>query len=291
MEAPHPFLPPDAKPSSLIWVESVVYTTTSDECGAVPNAVWAMDVSKPAAERKPVSWQTGGPNIAGSTGLALGTDGTLFVALGKASAKRGAPSYSEAVVSLDRATLKPKDWFTAAGADFNSTPIVIRVKDRDLVAATANDGRLYLLDAASLGGADHKTALAVSDKFGAAGGLATFEDGGVRYIVASAAGRVVAFRIGDESGKVTLTSAWQSREVASPLPPIVVNGMVFAVSGGQKTVPGVLYVLDAASGKTLWSSGTKITSVARGGLSAGGGQVYLVTKDNHLYAFGIPLEH
>ena len=58
--------------------------------------------------------------------------------------------------------------------------------------------------------------------------------------------------------------------------------MVFAASGGGKVAPAVLYVLDAASGKTLWNSGTKITSIARGGLSAGGGQVYLVTKDNHL---------
>jgi outer membrane protein assembly factor BamB len=50
-------------------------------------------------------------------------------------------------------------------------------------------------------------------------------------------------------------------------------------------------VLDAATGKAMWNSGTKITSFARGGLSAGGGQVYLVTYDNQLYAFGIPLEH
>jgi hypothetical protein len=50
-------------------------------------------------------------------------------------------------------------------------------------------------------------------------------------------------------------------------------------------------VLDGATGKTMWSSGTKITSFARAGLSAGGGQVYVVTYDNHLYAFGIPMEH
>ena len=56
-------------------------------------------------------------------------------------------------------------------------------------------------------------------------------------------------------------------------------------------MPAVLYVLDAASGKTLWTSGTKITSFARAGLAAGAGQVYLVTYDNHLYAFGIPMEH
>ena len=50
-------------------------------------------------------------------------------------------------------------------------------------------------------------------------------------------------------------------------------------------------MLDGATGKELWSSGKTITSFARAGLSAGGGQVYLVTYDNHLYAFGIPMEH
>ena len=56
-------------------------------------------------------------------------------------------------------------------------------------------------------------------------------------------------------------------------------------------MPAVLYVLDGATGKQLWTSGTTITSFARAGLAAGGGQVYVVTFDNHLYAFGIPMEH
>jgi outer membrane protein assembly factor BamB len=64
-----------------------------------------------------------------------------------------------------------------------------------------------------------------------------------------------------------------------------------AAQRAQRSVPAVLYVFDAATGRTMWSSGTTITSFARGGLAAGGGQVYLVTYDNHLYAFGIPLEH
>ena len=119
-------------------------------------------------------------------------------------------------------------------------------------------------------------------------------------------GRVVAFKLIDEGGSWSLAPGWQSRDLTSPLAPIVVNGMVIAVSSGeyrgtaaslssaqraQKSVPAVLYVLDAVTGKTMWSSGTKITSFARGGLAAGDGQVYVVTYDNHLYAFGIPLEH
>jgi outer membrane protein assembly factor BamB len=119
-------------------------------------------------------------------------------------------------------------------------------------------------------------------------------------------GRIVAFRLRDEGGKLSLEPVWQSQDFTSPLAPIVVDGMVFAVSSGeyrggpaslsaaqraQRSGPAVLYVLDAATGRAMWNSSTKITSFARGGLSAGGGQVYVVTYDNQLYAFGIPLEH
>jgi outer membrane protein assembly factor BamB len=42
----------------------------------------------------------------------------------------------------------------------------------------------------------------------------------------------------------------------------------------------------------LWSSGTAIGSFVRGvAPSAGDGQVYVVTFDGTVYAFGIPLEH
>jgi outer membrane protein assembly factor BamB len=326
MEPPVPFLPPDTKASALIWVDGVVYTTTSGECGGVPNAVWALDLTAPADARKTMSWKTGGAPIAGGSGVAFGTDGTLYVALGKSPVKTAAGGHADAVVALSRETLEPKDWFTAPGADFNATPIVIRHEDRDLIAATANDGRLFLLDAASLGGSDHRKPLAVTPKFtgaGAATELATFELDGTRWILATAAGpagdvkftsnglapngRIVAFKLVDEGGALSLAPGWQSRDLTSPLAPIVVNGMVVAVSSGEhrpaptaslsaaerakRSVPAVLYVLEATTGKTLWTSGTKITSFARGGLSAGGGQVYLVTYDNHLYAFGIPMEH
>src|SRR5947208_671986 len=81
-EPPVPFLPPDTKPSALIWVDGIVYTTTSGECGAAPNALWAMDLNVPVEERKSVSWKTGSANIAGASGVAFGTDGTIYLALG-----------------------------------------------------------------------------------------------------------------------------------------------------------------------------------------------------------------
>jgi outer membrane protein assembly factor BamB len=331
-EPASPFLPPSAKPSALIFVDGIVYASTSDECGASPNAVYALDLTAEGADRKVVTWRTGGASVAGTSGPALGSDGTLFVALGKAPAPRPvgpsskpASSHADAVIALDRKTLTPKDWFTADGADFNSSPMVIKYKGKDLVAATANDGKLYVLDSASLGGTDHKTPLAVSAKFtapGAGTSLATFETDSATWILATSAGAppatakftsngvvtagaVVAFRIADEAGKVSLQPAWSSRDLVSPLGPIVVNGMVFAISSGefrgagtltaaqraQRSTPAVLYALDAATGKTLWSSGRTITSFARSGLTAGSGQVYVVTYDNTLYTFGIPMEH
>jgi len=316
IEPPTPFLPPDARPSALTWLDGVLYTTTSNGCGAAPNAVWAMDLMVPIEKRKPVSWQTNGGNVAGASAVAFGTDGTLYVAVGKTGSKAGNGDMADSIVALDRVTLAPKDWFKAPGADFNATPVVVRYNDKDFVAATANDGRRYLLDSASLGGPGHDTPLAASNKFssGAAGsgaGLATFEEAGTTWIVATSFGpepngRVAAFKLVDQGGTLSLSPAWQSRDLISPLAPVVVSGMVFAVSSGeyratsasvsaarraQQSVPAVLYVLDAVTGKQMWSSGTAIASFARSGLSAGGGQVYVVTYDNHLYAFGIPLEH
>ncbi len=215
---------------------------------------------------------------------------------------------------------------TTDDADFNATPVVFRHKDRELVAVSGNNGRLYLLDAASLGGPDHRTPLHVTAKYsapGTGGGLATWEDEGTRWIAASVeggptagltfaanglapAGSVVAFKLVDADGQITLVPAWRSPGLVSPLAPLVVNGMVFAVSSGeyragsatltaaqrrQRSMPARLYVLDAASGKPLWNSGLAITSSARARMAAGSGQVYLVTADNHLYAFGIPMEH
>jgi len=53
----------------------------------------------------------------------------------------------------------------------------------------------------------------------------------------------------------------------------------------------VLYALDGATGKELWTSGTTITSSGRGvGPSAGDSQVYVVTIDGTLYTFGMPME-
>jgi outer membrane protein assembly factor BamB len=187
-------------------------------------------------------------------------------------------------------------------------------------------GRIYLLDAASLGGTDHRTPLHRTNAFSdpvAGASLATWEAQGTRWILApatgapkpgvsfaangpAASGRIVAFRLADTAGATTLEPAWASRSMPSPASPIVVNGVVFAAASGEfrggpaglsaaervrRSTRAVVYALDAGTGKELWTSGATITSFTRSGLVAGGGQVYVVTHDNTMYAFGIPMEH
>ena len=181
-----------------------------------------------------------------------------------------------------------------------------------------------MLDAASLGGEDHKSPLVKSPlvkslQFSqardfSAGAITTWEDAGTRWIAAATGGplagtakfaqsngavtggAVVAFRLTGDGAAPALEPAWSSRDIARPGAPIVVNGVVFAASGAAMGPGGrgrsVLHALDSATGKELWNSGSAMSSYVPGvPPSAGDGQVYLVTADGMLYAFGIPLEH
>jgi outer membrane protein assembly factor BamB len=125
--------------------------------------------------------------------------------------------------------------------------------------------------------------------------------------LAPSANGITAFKVVDRDGTPAIETGWTSREMTSPLSPVIINGVVFALASGefrtsdnkitaaqrvQRSIPAVLYALDGATGKELWNSGKTITSfVHGGGLSANGGQIYVGTYDGTLYAFGFPMEH
>jgi hypothetical protein len=323
---PVPFLPANAHASDLIVIDNTAYVATLNGCGGVPNGVWATDITQP--DQKAVSWSTNGGSPAGAP--AFGSDGTLFVAIGTGKAA-GADSYSNAVVALDPKTLQVKDWFTHPGANFAASPLIFKYKDTEIVAAVARDGRVFLLNTASLGGADHRTPLSVSAAVSPGktdflpGPLATWEDdAGTRWVLEPMAGvipaavkkassngevvngAVIAFKVAGEGASASLQPGWVSRNMVSPVSPIIVNGVVFAASSGEyhppagtpapradriaKSLPAVLYALDGATGKELWNSGKAMTSfIHSGGLWADGGQVYVSTYDNTLFGFGYPM--
>jgi outer membrane protein assembly factor BamB len=315
---PAKFLTPNATASGLILADGVLYAATTNNCGGAPEAVWAMEYAADAptaadggARNDPnaapalgpvapwpgpvTTWKSEGAPI---IGFALGTDGTVYASTGS-----GASRYANSIVALEGRTLKLKDWITHE-AGFVSSPVVFNEGNRTYVTATGSGGQLYLLDAAALGGADHKTPVlatpAVANRPASSGrftteSVATWRDAGRdaagrRWILAPTIDGLVSFRLIETSGVPALEQAWRSRDFAEPRTPIVVNGVVFALAGGRNDgTNAVLYALDPASGKEIWSSGSTITSFASAGLSAGTGQVYVVTYDNTVWAFGIPL--
>jgi outer membrane protein assembly factor BamB len=205
----------------------------------------------------------------------------------------------------------------ALGREFTSSPVVFGYKGRNIIAAATRDGRIHLVDAASPGTLLFKMS-SFSGDF-SPGALASWQSlTGTRWLLAASSvpgsgsgttisGTVTAWKVVDHDGAIALESGWVSREIASPLPPMIINGVVFALSSGeyrygdaamtatqraQRSSPAVLYALDGANGETLWDSGKTITSfVHSGGLSGGASQLYLSTYDGTIYAFGFPIEH
>jgi outer membrane protein assembly factor BamB len=136
-------------------------------------------------------------------------------------------------------------------------------------------------------------------------------------------GSIMAFRLAIENQKPVLIAKWVSRNLSVPDPPIVVNGMIFAISTGENTIqrhtdpryqalygkPGepplstrgvltaaergqltthaVLYAFDAETGKELYSSKDAIDDWTHlSSVTAARGTVFVTTRRTNIYAFG-----
>jgi outer membrane protein assembly factor BamB len=323
IQRPAEFVPANAKWSDTIAVNTTLYATTTGNCGGAPNAVWAIDLE---SDGKPVvSWKSNGGPIVGR--LAFATDGTVLVAVGP-----GTPTGSgtiNAIVSLDARTLQVKDWFSQPGVEFVTGPTVFKHNDREIVAAATKDGRVLLLNAASLGGANHATPLHASTAGNAASvainALATWQEltitpapapapaapgatpppgpaappapptvaYGTRWIVAPVATGLVAYKVVETGGSLALERGWAAQGLTAADTPIVVNGVVFALSTGRPSTPAgrgtpaVLHAYEGSTGKALWNSRTAMTTFASpGSFWSAMSQVYVGTNDGTLHTFG-----
>jgi outer membrane protein assembly factor BamB len=282
------FIPANTRAAGLLIANvpdggAVAYAATTHGCGTQPDGVWAMELG--AGKKDVVAFQPKDAMIAGSAGLTLGRDGTVYL-----TTTSGSSPMSDQLIALESKTLKQKAAASVTGANFNSSPLVFAQKDKDIIAATGG-GKLYLFDSAALANGPIATAaVAGAEKF-APGALASWEDAqNTRWIAVPSARGIVTYKVADDNGKFALQPGWTSRDIPSPLSPLVVNGVLFAASSGTKAVPAVLYAMDASTGKELWSSLRTITTSVRGGLSAGQGNVYVPGADSTLYAFGFAIE-
>jgi hypothetical protein len=239
---------------------------------------------------------------------------TAYVVTGSGSAAQSGDVHADSIVALG-VDAKVKDWYTAGGALQNVTPVAFSHNGKNLLVAPGKDGSYVLLDASSLGGADHKTALAETPsisqaKEGSVAALASWEDAGTAWVLASVPGAlnsgakfatsngeashgsIVAFKLEESAGKTNLVPAWSSRDMINPAPPVVANGMIVALDQGDASHHATLYVLDGATGKELYSSGDAVNTYAHmAGVSVGDGHAFFVTHDHTLYSFGIGIEH
>jgi outer membrane protein assembly factor BamB len=323
LQRPAPFLPTNSQWSNPVAVGTMMYAATSGNCAGAPNGVYAIDLD--AGDKPVVSYRTNGGSIVGS--VAFSSDGnTLLAAIGPGSVT--GDGKANAIVALDPRTLRLKDWFTQSTAEFVTGPTVFRHGTKDVVAAATKDGRVILLDSASLGGGNHATPVLVSRSLFAGGGsisaealstwaravAATAKTPGseARWILVPVSGKpsgaratngairngcVIALRMAEANGVFSLEPEWTSNDLTTPATPIIVNGVVFALSTGRPAAagrpgsPAVLDAYDGLSGKALWNSGKSMTTVASvGSYWSALSQVYVGTDDGTVYAFGFPDE-
>jgi outer membrane protein assembly factor BamB len=281
-------------------------------------------------------WGRGGA-IIGNNGRVFGG-----AADGRFDLEAGDYSNTVVAESLDNLNVVdyflPSNWSYLNRKDFDlgsSSPVYFGWRNRSLVAHGAKESVVYVLDADSLGGKDHQTPLYVSPRLGNDrqvccegigiwGGLSTARDadgrtwlyvplagppstGAPKFPVTngdSKDGSIMAFTVEADSrtGNPMLSPAWITGGFNHPDPPIIANGVIFALSNGENAVqkggaqkrlentgPAILRGLDSKTGKELFNSADAITSwVHFGGIALANGKVYVTDHDSNVYCFGFP---
>jgi outer membrane protein assembly factor BamB len=181
--------------------------------------------------------------------------------------------WGQTLLRLAPKTLALMDYFTpsnleetnAKDLDYGSGgTVAFTFRNRSLVFSAGKDGMVYLLDALSLGGPDHRTPLfsvkAGNDAMmyasnGVWGAPATFVNARnerwiylpmwgppskeVKFGTAhgeAADGSIMAFQVSLDGDKPVLIPRWVSRNLAVPDSPVIANGLVFAISTGENTL-------------------------------------------------------
>ncbi|HEY4076107.1 MAG TPA: PQQ-binding-like beta-propeller repeat protein [Rhizomicrobium sp.] len=324
-------------------------------------AVAAVDVSDPAHPALSRFYTGKGRPAGpwGATGAALGPQG-LYVATADGPNNPGSGIYGDMVLAVRphawglNDSFVPSHWryVNSRDLDFGSGgPLLFTMGKRNIVATASKESVVYLLDADNLGGADHMTALYQSPRLGndtqdfqaqgVWGSLATaLDDQGARWLYVpmwgapgksapqfphtngdAPSGSIMAFTVVETGGKPTMQPQWVSRDLNLASPPVVANGVVYALQTAESAiqVPKTIYnadgsrksgfdpnqtandrimvphatmtlfALDAQTGKELWSSKKAMdgntTHFTQPVVALG--RLFAVDHAGHLWAFGL----
>jgi outer membrane protein assembly factor BamB/cytochrome c5 len=122
-------------------------------------------------------------------------------------------------------------------------------------------------------------------------------------------GSIMAFKVvAGADGNPSLKPEWISCDIAVPDPAAIAGGVLFVLGTGENTQQvhagdisqlltgrenlnsghAILYALDAATGKELWSSRNAITGWTHfSGVAVGDGRIFATTHEGGVYAFGL----
>ena len=343
-------LPANARATSLNMMDNVIYTVSSHQCNDAPNAVWAIDLTvdppkvRSFALNSGSAWGLGG-SVIGSDGSVYVQTGDGPTRPVSSEWSNTLLSLSPRDLALKHYFVRERD------SDANNlgdvvhvpSPVVFAYNNSELIVTPCSTAQLCLLDSTAPGGSDHSTVLyrtppivqaarnpATVVERGVWGSISSWQDmDGTRWIAVPALGPphaemkppisngavsngfIIAFKLREDGGKTKLEPAWISRDLASPLPPVVVNGVVFVVSAGEFTrqitkssddlttidekpkgsTHATLYALDAKTGRELYSSRNLVSVPASlTGITVANGRVYFGGVDGSFYAFGKYME-
>ncbi|MGI9072374.1 MAG: PQQ-binding-like beta-propeller repeat protein [Bryobacteraceae bacterium] len=297
-----------------------------------------------------------GAGIWGRGGPVIGKNKLLYVVTGDAAFDPGSGDFGNTFLAASPKSLNPVDYFTPSNwKDLSKIDLdipsgghlVFTHKNREFVVGGGKESVVYLLDSNSLGGDDHHTPLfttpilanegrALEEK-GMWGAPAAWTDengdswvsvtiwGALSHYASAFPitngptphGCILAFKVVQLTGKIQLQPAWISPDFNLPDPPVIANGVLFALATGENprqdrilgvlhyksiedwkknllttaersagTRPAVLFALDTRTGKVLYQSGSAMKNwVHFSGLAVNDGRVYAVDHESRLYCF------
>ena len=258
---------------SLNLVDGKLFATTTRGCAGATSQIAAMDVNDPnhsvehfytSAGKASGIWGRGGIVKSPWGVVAQTADGAFDPASGR---------WGNSILEFTT-NLRVIDSFTPANEEFinekdldlgSGSPLVFNYEKWTLIAAAAKEGVIYLLDAANLGGTDHRHALYVSPRWsndavrfgynGMWGAMGTWVDAqGQRWLFAPMMGpaakdtvgefkvkhgnvvngSLMAFKVETRDGKPVLTPEWISGDLDLPGVPVMANGVVYVLADGDR---------------------------------------------------------
>ncbi len=292
LQKPVRFVPRGLQAQPLNVLDDVVYTSTRKGCFQEP-AVWKLDTNDNDATAVSAKLQS---NVAGLNGVIVDADGKAFVETEEGE-----------VIGFSKELKATQHYKTGGGQKNNlASPTVFTYRTVQFVVAAGRDGRLHLLKSGNSFEEVSESATLTAKKSGAIwGGISSWEAAdGTRYVLAPVWGQlsgsfgkamkarnakhgaIVAFKLDGE--KPELKPLWVSADMDSPTPPVIAQGIVFALSNKKHAT---LYALDGLTGQQLFSSGDQVQAAGNlAGISVANGRIYFATTDNTLQVFGKYLE-